>query len=60
MASPRRAREVADLKALGELARARYDIVAFVEAHTYDALTSLTASMNAIEELKSTETLTEA
>lgn len=38
----------------------RYDIVAFVEAPTYEAITKITASINAIDVLKSTETLIEA
>lgn len=38
----------------------RYDIVAFAEAPTYEALSSLSSKINAIKELKSTETLIEA
>jgi len=38
----------------------RYDIVAFAEAPTYEAASSLSSKINAIKELKSTETLTEA
>jgi len=38
----------------------RYDIVAFAEAPTYEAISSLASKINAIRELKSTETLTEA
>lgn len=38
----------------------RYDIVAFVEAPNYKALSKVTAGINAIKDLKSTETLIEA
>jgi len=38
----------------------RYDIVAYVEAPTYEAITKITDSINAINVLKSTETLIEA
>ena len=38
----------------------RYDIVAFVKAPTYEAISTLTTNINAIKELKSTETLVEA
>jgi len=38
----------------------RYDIVAFAEAPTYEAITKITAKINAIKVLKSTETLLEA
>ena len=38
----------------------RYDIVAFAEAATYEAISSLTTGINSIKELKSTETLIEA
>jgi len=37
----------------------RYDIVAFAEAPTYEALSILTSKVNAIPENKSTETLIE-
>jgi len=37
----------------------RYDIVAFTEAPTFEALSSLSSKINAIKELKSTETLIE-
>ena len=37
----------------------RYDIVAFAEAPTYEALSTLTIKVNAIPENKSTETLLE-
>ena len=37
----------------------RYDIVAFAEAPTYEALSTLTIEVNAIPETKSTETLIE-
>ena len=37
-----------------------FDIIAFVEAPTYEALSRITANLNAIEELESTETLLEA
>ena len=37
----------------------RYDIVAFAEAPTFEALSSLSSKINAIKELKSTETLIE-
>jgi uncharacterized protein with GYD domain len=37
----------------------RYDIVAFAEAPTYEALSVLTSKVNAIPENKSTETLIE-
>jgi len=38
----------------------RYDIVAFVEAPSYEAMTEITAGVNAVDSLKSTETLIEA
>ena len=38
----------------------RCDIVAFVEAPTYEAISTLTTNINAIKELKSTKTLVEA
>jgi len=38
----------------------RYDIVALAEARTYEALSALTARVNAIPETKSTETLMES
>lgn len=38
----------------------RYDVVAFVEAPTYEALSTLTTKVNAIPETKSTESLIEA
>lgn len=38
----------------------RYDIVAFAEAQNYEAVNTLTANINAIKELKSTESLVEA
>ena len=38
----------------------RYDIVAFAEAQNYEAVSTLTANINAIKELKSTESLIEA
>ena len=38
----------------------RYDIVAFVEAPTYEAMNKITDSINEINILKSTETLIEA
>lgn len=37
----------------------RYDIVAFAEATTYEALSSLVAKINAISGVKSTESLLE-
>ena len=37
----------------------RYDIVAFVEAPSYDALSTLTSKLHAIAGTKSTETLIE-
>ena len=37
----------------------RYDIVAFAEAPTFEAVSSLSSKMNTIKELKSTETLIE-
>jgi len=37
----------------------RYDIVAFAEAPTFEAVSSLSSKINAIKELKSTETLIE-
>jgi len=38
----------------------RYDIVAFAEAPTFEAISTLTSRVNAIPEIKSTETLLEA
>ena len=38
----------------------RYDVVAFAEAPTYEALTTVTTKVNAIPGTKSTESLTEA
>jgi DNA-binding Lrp family transcriptional regulator len=38
----------------------RYDIVAFAEARTCEELSSLSSKVNAIPEIKSTETLIEA
>jgi anthranilate phosphoribosyltransferase len=38
----------------------RYDVVAFAEAPTYEALSAVTTKVNAIPETKSTESLTEA
>ena len=37
----------------------RYDIVAFAEAPTFEAISTLTSRVNAIPEVKSTETLLE-
>lgn len=37
----------------------RYDIVAFAEASTYEALSALTTKVNAIPGIKSTESLIE-
>jgi len=37
----------------------RYDIVAFAEAPTFEAVSTLTSRVNAIPEIKSTETLLE-
>jgi len=37
----------------------RYDIVAFAEGETLEGISSLSSKINAIEELKSTETLIE-
>lgn len=37
----------------------RYDVVAFAEAPTYEALSALAAKVNAIPGVKSTETLIE-
>jgi len=37
-----------------------FDIVAFVEAPTYEALSKITANINALDVLSSTETLIEA
>lgn len=52
------------LKGLPEIKRAyfvfgRYDIVAFAEALTYEALSTLTTKANAVEGVKSTESLIE-
>lgn len=38
----------------------RYDVVTFAEAPTFEALSTLTAKVNAIPETKSTESLIEA
>lgn len=38
----------------------RYDIIAFAEAPNYEAVSDLTAKINFIKELKSTESLIEA
>jgi len=38
----------------------RFDLVAFVEAPSYEAISKITASINAVDVLKSTETLIEA
>lgn len=38
----------------------RYDIIAFAEAPNYEAVSALTANVNSIKELKSTESLIEA
>jgi uncharacterized protein with GYD domain len=37
----------------------RYDIVAYAEAPTYEAVSALSGKMNGIKEVKSTETLIE-
>ena len=38
----------------------RYDIIALAEASNYEAISTLTAKINSIKELKSTESLIEA
>ncbi|MFB0523748.1 MAG: Lrp/AsnC ligand binding domain-containing protein [Candidatus Bathyarchaeia archaeon] len=38
----------------------RYDIIAFADASDYEAVSVLTAKINSIKELKSTESLIEA